>query len=230
VSRRHLHAWTGLVVAIYSAAFIAGIAFHLFFPDDKEGHASWVYGTYKDTVPFLIAIPAAWLGYCFQRRASYLSALRNLWDDLIPAVHQAIQYTYLIKPDDQRYWATIKDLDIVIDSLRGVFQNHPGTDPIGLYPYENLKEIREIISWLCYAKDRSDHNRYWARRGIRLLWHSTFQALLREFDREIPTYRVGRFVDNRPSIADKVKNNTLTEEEVIKEEQWLRDRINKWRS
>jgi hypothetical protein len=148
VNKRHLRTWTLVVVVIYALAIGLGIILRILFPEDKQGHSGpWYgYGTYQGLLPFIIAIPAAWLSYCFQRRGSYLAALRSLWDDLIPAVYQAVQYTYLNKPDEQQYLATVKDLDIVIDSLRGVFQNIPSSDPIGLYPYENLKDIRGSYS------------------------------------------------------------------------------------
>jgi hypothetical protein len=220
-------------VLIYALAIVVGVALRARFPDDSQGHANPVYGTYKDMMPFLIAIPAAWLGYCFQRRGSYLAALRSLWDDLIPAVRKAIQYTYLNKPDELQYLATIKDLDVAIDSLRGVFRNIPGSNPssnpMGLYPYENLKDIQEVIRWLCYATNWSDHSRYWARRSIRLLWASTHQALLQEFDREVPTYHVGKSVEGRKSVADILRSKefltrTLTDkqlDEVFKAEEEL---------
>lgn len=234
MTRRHLNNRTWLVVLIYALAIVVGIALRARFPDDNRGHANPVYGTYKDMMPFLIAIPAAWLGYCFQRRASYLAALRSLWDDLIPAVRKAIQYTYLNKPDELQYLATVKDLDVAIDSLRGVFRNIPSTDTMGLYPYENLKDIQEVIRWLCYTKNWSDHNRYWARRSIRLLWASMHQALLQEFDREVPTYHVGKYVEGRPSVADILtsKERTLTGEqldELFKTEEELQgERIIQW--
>jgi hypothetical protein len=77
---------------------MAAVIVRIQFPDRPDGRANPVYATYKDLLPLLIAIPAAWLGYCFQRRTSYLAALRTLWENLIPAVQQAIHYTHLAQP------------------------------------------------------------------------------------------------------------------------------------
>jgi hypothetical protein len=226
MTRKRLYSVTALVVSIYLLALAAGIVIRIIFPDDQQGHTSQVYGTYKDLIPFIIAIPAAWLGFCFQRRTSYLSALRAFWDDLIPTVQQAIQYTYLQKPTEEVFAATMRDLSTVIDSLRGVFRNIPTEDPVGLYPYENLKDIRMVISWLGYSNDHSDHDRYWARRCIVTLWASMHQAMLLEFDREIPVYPLSKYLDRRLSVADKLKEGKLTEKDFEEEMRRQRELLN----
>jgi hypothetical protein len=220
MTRRRLYYATILVVTFYMLALAAGILLRIKFSDG-------VYGTYKDMMPFVIAIPAAWLGFCFQRRASYLSALRSFWDDVIPAVQTAVQYTHLRQPTEKAFSATLKDLSTVIDSLRGVFRNVPTGDPVGLYPYENLKDILQVISWLGYSNSRSEQDRYQARRCIRLLWASMHQALLQEFDREIPVFPLSKYLDARSSAADKLKEGKLTEEDFKEEENWQRERLTK---
>jgi hypothetical protein len=99
--------------------------------------------------------------------------------------------------------------------------------------YENLKDIQEVIRWLCYTKNWSDHNRYWARRSIRLLWASMHQALLQEFDREVPTYHVGKYVEGRQSVADILRSKEpLTGEQLgeafKREEELQRERFIQW--
>ncbi|KXX71402.1 hypothetical protein [Flammeovirga sp. SJP92] len=205
MTRKTLRKWTVIVVCFYSCAVIVGICLRILFPD-KVGSVNVVYQTFKDLVPFVIAIPAAWLGFCFQRRASYLSALRELWAILIPAVQQSIQYTHLSNPTDQDFAATQKDLSIVIDSLRGVFSNIGPKYSVGLYPYENLKDISKIITWLRFSTNHTKDDRYWGRRGIKTIWSSMHQMLLLEFDREIPVYPLSKFIDNEPSIVDHLEN------------------------
>src|ERR1700726_3178233 len=72
-------------------------------------HDVW-YPLFKDSVPMLIAIPAGYLAYSFQRRASYLQDLRDLWKTIIPAVKRAIQYTYLDAPDRKEFGEVMRDL------------------------------------------------------------------------------------------------------------------------
>jgi hypothetical protein len=167
------------------------------------------YPLFKDVLPMLIAIPAAYLAYSFQRRASYLQALRELWKLLIPAVQRAIQYTYLEKPDPKEFGEVMRDLSTVVDSLRGVFRNVPAEGPVGLYPYEPLKDIWEVMSWL--RDGRTEAERYRARRCIRQLWYDVHAAMLLEFDREVPVHPVSKYLDQKPSLADKLRDSTLTD-------------------
>ncbi len=204
MTRKNLYKWTLIVVLIYFLAIIIGIFLRISFPD-TNGVASIAYQTFKDLVPFFIAIPAAWLGYCFQKRFSYLSALREFWNILIPACQQAIQYTHIQNPTDHDFAKTQQDLSTVIDSLRGVFKNLGPSSKIGLYPYENLKDICQIVSWLKFSSNHTDDDRYWARRCIRTLWSSMHHMLLLEFDREVPVYPLSKYLDDGKSLADYLK-------------------------
>ena len=42
--------------------------------------ASPYYNAFRDIIPFVFGIPAAYLGYCFQQRQSYMESLRILVD------------------------------------------------------------------------------------------------------------------------------------------------------
>jgi hypothetical protein len=190
-------------VLLYIGAFALGVVLYGSSPEK-------LYPAYKDLIAFIIAVPAAYLGFCFQRRSSYLQALRDLWKSLIPAVQRAIQYTYLDKPDPKEFGEVMRDLSTMIDSLRGVFCNVPSKGlASGLYPYEPLKEIWQVVGWL--RDGRAPDERYRARRCIRQLWFDMHSAMLQEFDREIPIRPVSKFLDGQPSIADKLRHGTLTD-------------------
>ena len=156
----------------------------------------------------LLAVLAAYLGFCFQRRNSYLQALRDLWKILIPAVQRAVQYTHLEQPDPNEFSELMRELSTVIDSLRGVFKNVPGPG-VGLYPYEPIKDILTTVGWVHEGK--SPHERYLARQCIINEWYGMHSALLKEFDRSVPVEPVSKYIDGKTSLSDKLKNGTLSE-------------------
>ena len=65
---------SGIFLAVYA---LAGVGFMIGWPDSSG------FDLYKSLVPLVIAVPTAWLAYAFQRRVSYLNALRDLWKQLI---------------------------------------------------------------------------------------------------------------------------------------------------
>lgn len=172
------------------------------------------YQLYKDLTPVFIAIPTAFLVYSFQRRSSYLQALRDLWKSLIPAVQRAVQYTFLVAPDAKEFAEVQKELAIMVDALRGVFKNisMPGHKK-GLYPFEPLKDIQRTVSWLHY-RGYSEKNRKLARKAIVQLWNQVHSALLLEFDREVPITPVSKFLTGEPSVADQLIKGTSTTDEL----------------
>lgn len=236
MTRKRLFRWTMGVVFIYILAIVTGIVLRIAVPDGVTGPSA-AYQTFKDLVPFLIAFPAAWLSYCFQRRASYLKALRELWAILIPAVQQAIQYTHLDNPKIEDFSKAQQDLSTVIDSLRGVFKNIKSNDTVGFYPYENLKVIYKTMDWLKHATNQTADDRYWARRVMLTTWASMHQMLLLEFDREIPVYPLSKTSNDEQTLLDQLKSldrkpdgqlNNLELEKLMKmEERLQRERLAK---
>jgi glucose-6-phosphate-specific signal transduction histidine kinase len=53
---------------------------------------------YTKLIPLIVAMPAAYLVYCFQRRSSYMQSLRQLWSNLVKAINHSTQYTYNTNP------------------------------------------------------------------------------------------------------------------------------------
>ena len=209
MTNKRLFSTVRAIAVFFAGYFVLGVfLYHMPIKQTKDGPAPQLYPLYKDLMPLVIAIPAAYLGYSFQRRASYLQALRELWKILIPAVQRAIQYTYLDSPDPKEFSVVMRELSTVIDSLRGVFRNVPGTR-VGLYPYEPLKDISKIMSWL--RDGRTPDERYRVRRCILQLWYDAHSAMLSEFDREVPVHPVSKFLDTGRSIADKLLDGTLTD-------------------
>ena len=165
-------------------------------------------------IPVALAIPAALLASAFSRRNSYLQALRDLWKNLIPAVQIAIQYTYLSPPNQNDLSRTREALLTAIDMLRGVFLNVKSDTSWGLYPFENLKDIDKIINWLgCDGKFRSSEAEM-ARKCIIRLWQEMHEAMLPEFDRDVPKTPVSKYFGDKRSVADLLITNKLAEDDL----------------
>jgi hypothetical protein len=183
MTKRHLlYTVCGVVVMLFLYAAV-GVA--IYFLARKPLKENDFYALYKDIMAPLVVIAATYLGFAFQRRHSYLQALRDLWKSLIPTVQRAIQYTYRARPDSEEFSEVMRELSTMIDSLRGVFKNIPALgDKVGLYPYEPLKDIQLTVSWIHQGRTREERDQ--ARRCITREWYRMHSAMLKEFDREVP--------------------------------------------
>jgi len=177
-------------MALYFTAIVIAVVIRIF---DKSDEEVW-YSTYKDLIPFLIALPAAWLGYCLQRRNSYMQQLRSLWSKLVETVQDANQYTYLEHPTKEQHSAVCRRLSIAIDEIRGVFMNlgegsadgpHPGK---GLYPFESIKDIHKLVVAVGFGEEATADALAEVREKMFALWKGVRDTMLKEFDREEPTH------------------------------------------
>jgi hypothetical protein len=178
---------------------MVGLIFRIAGPPTQNPY----YDTFKDLIPLIFAIPAAYLGYCFQRRGSYLQSLRSLWSQLVTSVNNAIQYTHLESPTQEQFHKVLTELSIVIDELRGVYKNiGESTKYIGLYPYEPIKDIHKVISGLGFGMYDEDV-RSIARQQVVDHWRSIRSNFLDEFDRAEPTKIVTPFKERKPPKSVK---------------------------
>ena len=165
-------------------------------------------------IPIALAVPVAFLTAAFNKRNSYMRALRDLWQRLVPAAQTAIQYTHLTSPDQRDFARTQESLSTAIDMLRGVFSNVPTGSPPGLYPYENLKDIQRIVSLLKYGPNfrRAEVDK--ARLCITRLWQEMHVAMLGEFDRAVPLEPVSKYLGSGQSVADLLEDKQLKDEHL----------------
>lgn len=193
MTRKKLRNIIILVISLYILAVISGVTIYITDTTDKKSN----YAVFKDLIPFMIAIPIAFLGFCFQKRANYTQALRPLWSNLIISVNTAIQFTHQTTTTQKEYGETLMLLSASIDEVRGVYQNiKTGTDGIGYYPFESLKSIHTIISELGYGdadKLKSDE----ARKHIKHNWKNLRETFLLEFDRPVPTVFDSPYIPSR---------------------------------
>jgi hypothetical protein len=172
-------------------------------------------------IPVAVAVPLAILTSALQRRISYIQALRDLWKQLLPAIQSAIQYTHLESPQQSDFAKVLTDLSISIDLIRAVFRNvrKPKSrrlkGQVLLYPYENIKDINAVISWLSYGSSHRSFNECQrARRIIIGLWQEMYNEMLQEFDRDVPLKPVSKYLHNGKSIADYLLEGTLADESL----------------
>ena len=184
MTRRELRRWVRLVIGFYVTVAMLAIGFRIQIPEQTGA-----YETFLDIIPLLVAFPAAWLGVCFQRRASFLKQLRDLWSSLIRSIQSSIQYTHLSNPSQGQFGSVMSELSCVIDDFRSVYSNLEEEEgKPGFFPFESLKMIRKEISGLWYGEGFRRDECEAARGRIIKYWKTLRQPLLHEFDRHEPTH------------------------------------------
>jgi hypothetical protein len=185
MTKRQLQRITLAVIGIYFVAILLGCLLRL-----CDSGPDWlIYSTYKDLIPLVIAIPAAYLVFSFQRRSSYVQALRAYWSLLVRAVQGAYSYTYQPHPSFEQYSKVLMELSVAIDEARGIFENLPVRGhPAGWYPFEPIKEIHQDLRTLGYAESATAEKLDALRGRIARRWKLVRTELLREFDRDVPEH------------------------------------------
>lgn len=191
MTRQKVTFWVYATISVYILCIIIGISLKYHYPETNNP----IYTTFKDLIAFLIAIPAAWLGYCFSRRISYLQHLQSLWTHVNSSIQQVIQYTHLPNPEPDDYANVQLVICTMIDEIRGVFKNlgENRTDG-GLYPFEELKKIQKIHSSLGFGDTFTEEIATDSRKKIILNWKNVRVPFLSEFDREEPTFPSSPFL------------------------------------
>lgn len=174
---------TLLVISFYLAVVFVAVTVRIIFSET----GSLAYSTLRDLIPIFVALPAAWLAYCFQRRIAYLHDVRDIWFKIVGATQSAVQYTHMSCPTQSEYGSTLKELSVVIDEIRALFINlGASSDYIGLYPFENLKCIHQIISDLNYGENVDSNEKKIARDKIIKEWKEFRKSFLQECARGEP--------------------------------------------
>jgi hypothetical protein len=164
-----------LVIAAFAILFATAVAFKYGLDQGP------VYDTIKDFSPLIIATGAAYLAYCFQRRQTFLTSLRELWKEMIEAKGELIEYTHNNNPDQAAFGKAHRALSKSIDSVRGVYRNvGENGQVIGLYPFEPLHDMRKALEALGYTQTSPDLRRE-TREKIMDSWNALRWAFLQEF-------------------------------------------------
>ncbi len=169
---------TSLVVAIYAIAIGVGCDLRFRFPNREDMH----YVLFRDLVPLVIAIPAAWLAYSIQRRQGFLRQLGAASAEASLAAQAAIRHTRKARPTRDETAVVLAELGVAIDGARGVFRGL-GREAM---PFGDLEAIRDEVAALGFEDDWDPSRADAARPAIEARWDQARGLLFEEFDRTAP--------------------------------------------
>ncbi|WP_276682423.1 hypothetical protein [Empedobacter brevis] len=189
------------IIIFYTICIGFGV-FAKYYFDDKG------YSVFKDLLPFIFAIPAAYLVFCFQRRNEYLKALRTVYSLLVQVHSDFMEYTLQDKSDNETYKKIKANCRKAIEELRSVYENIDEAfgSYDGLYPFEPLKEIycEDIetlhngdFSFKTNENIRNDHYEKW--KTIRI-------NFIVELERTQSAFPVTKFKRRKQTFKQKIKN------------------------
>ena len=184
MTRTHLSRVVRSIVAVYVLAIVVGVVLRLAFPQP----GGLVYQTYRDLIPLIIALPAAYLAQAFQRRASYVQGLRALWSSMVGAIAAALAYTDTPEPSKEQFTDVLRRLSGAIEEVRGFYANVPSGTRTGWYPFEPIKQIHGVVRALGFGDAATDARRDEAHDTIFRLWKAARERFLKELDVELPTH------------------------------------------
>jgi hypothetical protein len=164
-----------LILAALLAAAVVNLDFHAFL---------------KDFATVVVAIAAAYLTYCFQRRQAFLVSLRELWNKTIEAKADLIEYTHDANPDQVKFGKAHRSLSMAIDMMRAVCRNvHEHSSSVGLYPFEPMHDMRRALDKLGFTNVTPQKQKL-AREEILQSWNAFRWSFLREFSAPKPRHHV----------------------------------------
>ena len=108
-----------------------------------------VYEYLRDMSLLIATGGVAYISNVFQKRHSFVEALKEEWRDIIATKSALFAYTQTEQPTTEQYIETFCKLSETIDNMRSVYQNVGETgDLIGLYPFAPLHDMRRALQTL----------------------------------------------------------------------------------
>jgi hypothetical protein len=187
---RRVYALLGLVLAI---SLFAKFVDHI-----PSLRGSGLEAVLKDAYEFLrdmsLLIATGGVAYItnvYQKRSSFIAALKEEWRDIIAAKSALFSYTQLERPTLELYLTTFCTLSETIDNMRSVYQNIGETgDMVGLYPYAPLHDMRRALQTLDPRKNPAPdaQGRALVRDAILQSFYALRETFLEELDLEEPEH------------------------------------------
>ncbi len=150
-----------------------------------------VYEYLRDMSLLIATGGVAYVANVYQKRASFIDALKEEWRDIIAAKSAVFSYTQLEQPTLQHYLAAFCKLSETIDNMRSVYQNVGETgDLVGLYPFAPLHDMRRALQTLDPRKspNADSEQRNLVRDCILQSFYALRETFLEELDLEAPDH------------------------------------------
>ncbi len=183
--KRHMARFVIILLLIIGVAGLAKFA--PLFGYEKKWMTT-LYGFINDMSLLIFTIGAAYLANMFQRRANFISNLKEEWHEIVRAKSSLI--VYIDNPDRNvmDYLHAYQHLSQCIDYMRIVYRNVGETNKlVGKYPYEPLHDMRKSLESIDPRKGTYSQEQLILIRNE--VWES-FNALrehfLEELDLESP--------------------------------------------
>jgi hypothetical protein len=182
-----------LLIAVLAVSFLAKTAHHVPLLAGTALARLLVdaYEFLRDMSLLIATGGVAYIANIYQKRQSFIDALKQEWRDIIAAKSALFTYTQLEGPTTEQYLATFCKLSETIDNMRSVYQNVGETDDlIGLYPYAPLHDMRRALQTLDPRKspDPDADARALARDAILQSFYALRETFLEELDLEEPDH------------------------------------------
>jgi hypothetical protein len=182
-----------LLIAVLAVSFLAKTAHHVPLLAGTALARLLVdaYEFLRDMSLLIATGGVAYIANIYQKRQSFIDALKQEWRDIIAAKSALFTYTQLEGPTTEQYLATFCKLSETIDNMRSVYQNVGETDAlIGLYPYAPLHDMRRALQTLDPRKNPNPDAdaRALARDAILQSFYALRETFLEELDLEEPDH------------------------------------------
>jgi hypothetical protein len=191
--QRTLRTIYALLIAVLAVSFLAKTAHHVPLLAGTALARLLVdaYELLRDMSLLIATGGVAYIANIYQKRQSFIEALKEEWRDIIAAKSALFTYTQLERPTTEQYLATFCRLSETIDNMRSVYRNVGETDAlIGLYPYAPLHDMRRALQTLDPRKnpDPDAEARTLVRDAILQSFYALRETFLEELDLEEPDH------------------------------------------
>ncbi len=171
-------------VALFLVPHVPGIA-----GTPWERLATDVYEYLKDMALVFVTVVATVLAGIYQRRQSFLAALKDEWREIVDAKSKLYAFTRRDTPSHEDYLEAFLAISATLDNMRTVYANVGETESmIGIYPFAPLHDMRRALQTLdpTKAKAITADDRRLARDAILQSFYALRENFLEELDLEPP--------------------------------------------
>jgi hypothetical protein len=182
-----------VLILVLGISFVARIADYVPFlaGTGAERLLKDTYEFLRDMSLLIATGGVAFIANVYQKRQSFIDALKEEWRDIIAAKSALFTYTQYERPSLDQYLATFFKLSETIDNMRSVYRNVGETGAlIGLYPYAPLHDMRRALQTLDPREnpDADVEARTLVRDAILQSFYALRETFLEELDLEEPDH------------------------------------------